>query len=422
MTDTTEQTIDWNRAIFIDGPIDDKLVVSLTPTILKLRQESNKPITVGINSPGGSLDSLDTLIGLLTNPTQKNERGRIITVVTDQAFSAAAILLAFGDYAVALKHSKILFHDVRYGEVPDVTPKKALSVSKSLSEANDAFSLRLANKVIRRLIWIFLDLYNDFSACTKKYDKFHQRYEKIIRDYAEQTGVTRPDLAAFATCLFAKISPESDSLILNSMERLLRWMVLTKLSSITPAYRQKGKRKSGLLDGMLVLHKLLDGNVDNLKLAEADLKLLITLLVGELTSKNNDNISFQGMLESAARDHSFMTSLNDEKHKSSAMRLMLRYKRVFFSEEAIHEIDASEDAKKAHIAKSMPLARLFWLFCALICRELFDGEHVISPKDAQLLGLVDEVAGGGPVESPREWSEKQKEEEKAKEKVPDHEA
>jgi hypothetical protein len=46
---------------------------------------------------------------------------------------------------------------------------------------------------------------------------------------------------------------------------------------------------------------------------------------------------------------------------------------------------------------------LFWCFCVLLCRELFRGDHIISPWESQLLGLVNEVAGGGRVESYREW-------------------
>lgn len=51
----------------------------------------------------------------------------------------------------------------------------------------------------------------------------------------------------------------------------------------------------------------------------------------------------------------------------------------------------------------MPNAQLFWLFCVSLCRELFEGEHTLKPIDAQLLGLVDEVAGGGPIETKREY-------------------
>src|SRR3989338_859371 len=115
--DIEDLSANWNRAIFINEEIDDELVRKLTPTILKLRQENNEPITVGINSPGGSLDSLDILLGLLTGPTQNGERGKIVTVATNSAYSAAANFLAFGDNSVALRHSQILYHDVRYGGI-----------------------------------------------------------------------------------------------------------------------------------------------------------------------------------------------------------------------------------------------------------------------------------------------------------------
>lgn len=47
-------TIDWNRCIHVNGTIDEELLSRVTPKILSLRQESNDPITVDINSPGGS--------------------------------------------------------------------------------------------------------------------------------------------------------------------------------------------------------------------------------------------------------------------------------------------------------------------------------------------------------------------------------
>lgn len=102
--DVQELSVDWDRSLFIDATINDELVHRLTPSILSLRQKSSEPITVAIDSPGGSLASLDVLLGLLTGPTQSGEAGKIITVNTNHAYSAAANLLAFGNYATALKH------------------------------------------------------------------------------------------------------------------------------------------------------------------------------------------------------------------------------------------------------------------------------------------------------------------------------
>src|SRR5450759_5652488 len=138
----TELTANWDRAIFIDGSINDQLVRQLMPSILKLRQESSDPITVAIDSPGGSLSSLDTLLGLLKGPTQNRNSGSIITVATNRAYSAAANLLAFGTYAVGLEHSRILCHDVRLSELEDVTPSTARDVAKALQYENDRHALK----------------------------------------------------------------------------------------------------------------------------------------------------------------------------------------------------------------------------------------------------------------------------------------
>jgi hypothetical protein len=79
---------------------------------------------------------------------------------------------------------------------------------------------------------------------------------------------------------------------------------------------------------------------------------------------------------------------------------MLEQPHVFFGK-SLKEL--SDEERKAEIATAEPYARLFWYFCVLLCRELFRGEHILSPRDAQLLGMVDEVAGGGAVDSIREY-------------------
>ena len=86
-------TINWHRSLLIDSDINDELIKRVTPQILALRQESNEPITIGIDSHGGSLASLDVLLGLLTGPDQDGNTGKIITVVTHHAYSAAPICL-----------------------------------------------------------------------------------------------------------------------------------------------------------------------------------------------------------------------------------------------------------------------------------------------------------------------------------------
>ena len=394
-------TVNWDRSLIIDTTIDDDLVRKLTPKILSLRQASNEPITVGIDSPGGSLSSLDVLISLFTGPSQSGTKSQIITVVTHRAYSAAANFLAFGDYAVAMRHSEVLFHDVRFGGMDDVTPEKARDAAKSLQDANDAFALRLAHKVITRLVWTYVELRSQFDDLRKKYPATHKWYAKIVSAYATpDDDFETVDLPTFATALWAKLSRQNDSLIKNVMQRLNRWIQLTKIATSAPTYRPKGSRRPGLLDGSRYLHKLFEGDRKHFESSEEHLKLLLSLIVADIASTKTDNVDFPVVLERATREYAILNSMNDSKHIRYASNLLSRHGTIFFA----GGLDGkTEDQRSELIAKAAPYATLLWHFCVLLCRELFEGEHVLKPSDAQLLGLIDEVCGGGPIESRREF-------------------
>ncbi len=402
MDDLKLLTINWGRSIIVDTTIDDALVRALTPQILSLRQSSNEPITIGLDSPGGSLAALDVLISLLTGPDQSGSKSQLITVVTHRAYSAAANFLAFGDYAVAMCHSQVLFHDIRFGGMDDITPEKARDAAKSLQDANDAFALRLANRVIKRLVWIYIDLRSQFDNVRNKYPVTFKKFVKIVGDYVNPTDDFETlDLASFATVLWAKLSRQNDSLIKNVMQRLNRWIQLTKIVISVPTYRPRGSRTAGLLDGSRHLHKLFDGEPRHFESSEEHLKLLLSLIVSDLAStKKTDSVDFPVVLERATREYAILNSMNDPKHIRSASNLLSEHGTIFFK----GGLDGkTEEQQSELVTKAAPYATLLWHFCVLLCRELFEGEHVLKPADAQLLGLIDEVCGGGPVESLREY-------------------
>ncbi len=389
----------------IDSTIDEQLVKSLTPKVLELRSASDDPITIGINSPGGSLASLDVLLGLLTGPNQDGAAGEIITVVTHRAYSAAANLLAFGSYSVALRHSSILYHDVRYGKLEDVTPEKARGTAKSLQAANDRFSLRLAHVIIKRLIWIYIDLRDNFENVKSKFPKTHQRYAALVEAFAPAVDAYESvDLACFATSLWAGLSVQNDALIDSVMDRLARWVHLTNIVKSFPSYRIKGSRMPGLLDGSRHLHKLFKGKETHFESCEPSLKILLSLVIADISDTKAERVNFPLALERATREFGILNSMNDPKHIRYATNLLLDHKHVFMTSSSATDLDSKTETEKAEIIeKSAPYATLLWHFCVLLCRELFEGEHTLKPNDAQLLGLVDEVAGGGPIESRRDF-------------------
>lgn len=420
--DCKEFTVDWKRSLLINTDIDDNLVKLLTPQILALRQESNDPITIGIDSFGGSISSINVLLGLLTGPNQDGKSGKIITVATHRAYSAAANLLALGTYSVALKHAEILYHDVRYGGMEDVTPGKAKDAAKSLQDANYAFALRLAHRAITRLIWIYIDQTTEFNQIQTKYPIKHKRYSDIVSAYAPPSKEIKGiDLVSFATTLWAKLSGQNDSLIDKVMERLESWINLTNIAQSAPTYRAKGSRIAGLLDGARHMHnKNFSGQAKHFQLAEENLKLLLSLIIADIAHTEGERVSFSSVVERAVSEYEILDSMNDSRHIQSALEIMMDYKHIFLGLEVsaqFKEKDVPE--QKELIIKAIPHARLLWHFCVLLCRELFKGEHVLNPNDAQLLGLIDEVYGGGPIQSRRDWRISQKEEsDKATEPAP----
>ncbi|MGC2960158.1 ATP-dependent Clp protease proteolytic subunit [Paraburkholderia graminis] len=406
------QTINWDRCIHIDDVIDDQYIDRLIPKILELRHSSNEPITVAINSPGGSLTALDVLLGLLTGPDQDGQVGKIVTVSVRNAHSAAANLLAFGTYAVALPHSEVLFHDVRYSGMEDVTPASARMAAARLQNANEEFSLRLAGRVFRRLAWNYIDLKPKFSAFQTRFPATYETYRLAIDScQASQDGSERADIAGFATALFGEVSAASESLIHATVERLMRWGLTTRIAKALPKYRIKGSRKPGLLDGTKNLFDELmkagDSSVGKelWDKAEPDLHLFSLLLVENISkSETTKDFSFSKTLEAVNDDFKLIESINDPSHRRVITRNMLRYDHIFFSSEEQKMVNGTnEDERKSAFEAARPNAELFWFFCVLLCRELFNGEHRLSPEDAQVLGIVDEVAGGGRIQSRREY-------------------
>lgn len=79
------------------------------------KNDPAQPIIIYIDSYGGSVDSLATMIETLDeipNP--------IITACVGKAMSCAAILLSHGDFRMCGKHSRIMIHEVSSGTFGDV--------------------------------------------------------------------------------------------------------------------------------------------------------------------------------------------------------------------------------------------------------------------------------------------------------------
>lgn len=107
---TTETKLGEDRFINIKGPIDSEVADSFTEQMLILNRESTtEPITVLINSTGGSVSQ-----GLLMYDVIQGSLAPVRLVCKGEAYSMAAILLASGNPKhgrYILPNSKVMIHE-----------------------------------------------------------------------------------------------------------------------------------------------------------------------------------------------------------------------------------------------------------------------------------------------------------------------
>ena len=97
-----------DRIVFVGGEINDDMANAIIAQLLFLQsQDSEKEVSMYINSPGGSVTA-----GLAILDTMKMVRCPVATYCVGQAASMGAILLASGEKGrrFALPHARIMVH------------------------------------------------------------------------------------------------------------------------------------------------------------------------------------------------------------------------------------------------------------------------------------------------------------------------
>lgn len=125
------------RIIFINGPIDDSVSVSICMQLLFLEADNpKKEISIYINSPGGVVSS-----GLAIYDTMQFIRPKISTIVMGQAASMGSLLMTAGDKDMrfALPNARVMVHQPSggyQGQVTDILihAKEVESLKKRLNE------------------------------------------------------------------------------------------------------------------------------------------------------------------------------------------------------------------------------------------------------------------------------------------------
>jgi len=346
----------------ICGEINDELVQRITEKICLLRSQNSEPITVYINSPGGFIANAEQIRHLLTTPNQDGEVCRTITVATNQADSAAAGLLALGDYAIAYPNARIHCHGARLAG-REITSQRAEDIAASLRQNDDEFALKLAQRTFERMAFHFANLKGGFDGTKAEYKK--------------ATGEDlKSDLECFAYEINSRLTLPFKKL---PSEAFLKHMRLVDIQTH-------------------VFASPLGVEADE-PLAKKEAVLLARLLDYEMKCNDLDKWSLSnGGIEDLALDFNAFADYLFGPHRFTIDQHLDRYGSFFLSSEQIKEYvqqcRQGEDIGRAWLREQAePLLDPMWYFVVSLCRLLQTGEHPLTATDAYWLGMVDEVIG-----------------------------
>ena len=351
---------DPNRSICVFGELTDELVSKLAPEILDLRSLGDAPITVFINSNGGGVRCVEYLRDLLCSGTASGKRPRIITVAVGNAGSAAATLLALGDYAITYSKAYIYFHGVRYSEVVEVTMESASSMAAQLESKNRATASMLAEAGTMRLAFHYARLKHDFQKIREALSK---------PDYSE--------IECFARCLKRHLSGKARRIVDKA---ITRWHSLQELSKVLAQPNASGK--IGVEFEATVLHSVIDYEVEK--------------------NKNSRWALDERGIYQIASDYLLLRDYDTGRHVRLIETLVSRFSNAFFSDEELNKFEeaaanesASETAKQIAISRGHETIKPFCYFTSMIWQSLQEDENPLSSRDAYWLGAVDEVYDSG---------------------------
>jgi hypothetical protein len=311
-------------------------------------------------------------------------RCEVYTAVTNRAYSAAANMLALGDYSVAFPHAQILYHDLRYTGFDDVTPSKAARTAKQLEEDNDRFALKLAHHIAQRFVWTYIDARLGFSDIRKRYSKYVGEQEETLCEIFPKEENAPVDIVAFALFLYEKLSaPADNEIAVGALQKLQRWIHIERIQKILPTLKDIRGESVGLMDGINSLYRRVSLQketqpisatgpqeaVPELALSEgvqAEFKLLIELVVGKAASDPSWNIGKHG-LDSLAQDFRFIRDMDSKSHVRSITNLLINHDHTFFGRSIGEELKAAKDPEERDriLAPVFPHAKLFWHYVVL---------------------------------------------------------
>ena len=349
------------RAIYVQGTIDESMVARLTPSIMRLQNANRGPITVYIDSRGGSVVSAELILRLLTSSNQGGDPPcRTITVVTNRAASAAADLLSSGDYAIAFPESTILYHGVRTSLIDPLTVELGSAVTESLKISNDQYAMALARRAESRFMFRFVMTKHEFPG-------FRQRTGKA------DLG----DLDCFLEIMAETLTSQAKKILHRARERNIRYSSLLDQALAAAKKRSLAVGKSAAQVEAAILKQIIDFEVSVHRKDPS-----WNFRSGGLSRLNDDFFLLREYLDISQSDH--------------FNKVCDRWGNFALTREESAELEKIPDEAvrgKAKLDRVKLQFQPLWSFFVALCHVLQEGENELSATDAFGLGLIDEVLG-----------------------------
>jgi len=346
------------RAVYVQGFIDQQMVDRLTPAIISLQSQNRDPITVYIDSPGGAVSSMETLLKLLTVSNQDFAPAcRLITVVTSRAASAAADMLSSGDYAIAFPQSTVLYHGIRTSQERPLTVEVTSLLSQMLRLANDNYAMELARKIEFRFMFRFITTKAQFDEVRAK----HQPKQMT-------------DLECFLDLISEKLSEPAKKVLQQAKERYERY--------------------DDLLNSVLRRSERISGNKRIAEIEAVRIKAIVDYEVRK--NRKNKDWSFQYAGLTRLTDDFFLLNEHLSSFQSERLKtLCVKWSGFLLSQDQSNEIARLPEDQRNDRTVGMvrPVLQPVWSFFVALCHALQEGENDLTARDAFWLGLIDEVMG-----------------------------
>lgn len=334
------------RSIWIRGELDEALEDRLRPQILELTSSSGEPITLYIDSDGGSAAVGQRILELLRAANQDGTSCRLITVAVGKARSIAADIFSSGDFAIARPGALLLYHGTRILLPQAVTADFASLVVEGLKNSNSRFAASLFDKCAERFMFLLLGLRQEFDA--------HR---------ASATDRVLEDVDCFQELLCQKSPPAAQKVLRRAADIWLDcYGVVTRFETEVERVRTRSETTD--------VEKLM---LDVSASFEFERK------------RNNPEWSLRnGGLRNISDKFFFLDAYVHCTNGARFASLCERWAPLLFAKDEWERLSAEEQAEKFR-AFFPP----FWSFFVALTHALQQTENELTATDAFFLGLVD---------------------------------